>query len=141
MLETMEYDRSSKRDIGICIQNTGKKASVVEAKVENKISVEECFDKSRISKEMYKDPEDLKLFSTAVKEWILLKKEYELLSGCIGMMKPEDRYIFLPYIKKEKSLDDLAGELFLEKASVSKRIYRIKKNLAGEILPWLKDYK
>lgn len=141
MLDTMEYSRKSKNDTGICIQNTGKKSSVVESIVENKISVEDCFDTNKISKDLYADPSDLILFSTAVKEWILLTREYEKLNNCIRMMKPEDKDLFLSYIKKEKTIDELSDELFLERGSVVKRLYRIRRGLMDQILPWLREFK
>ena len=141
MIETMEYDRRSKNDIGICIRNSGKNSSATELKVLEKMDLEKCFDSNKISKGMFADPSDLKLFSTAVKEWILLTREYETLKNCILMMKPDDKDLFLSYIKKEKSVDKLSEELFLERGSVVKRLYRIKRNLINEMIPWLREFK
>lgn len=92
-------------------------------------------------KDLYADPSDLIIFSTAVKEWILLTREYEKLKNCIRMMKPEDKDLFLSYIKKEKTIDELSDELFLERGSVVKRLYRIRRGLMDQILPWLRDFK
>ena len=90
---------------------------------------------------MFPDPYERTLISTAVYEWDLMKKEFGILSGFIDLMQYDERNIFVPYIQKEKGISDIATELNVEWDSANKKVYRIRKALVEEVLPWFDEYK
>ena len=48
-------------------------------------------------------------------------------------MKPGDKEIVMPYLRREKRLCDLANELRIEYQSVVRKINRIKKRIEREM--------
>ena len=141
MTAMREYERKSKASIGMSVSNSGKKSSPTEAMAMEKIEVEDCFDQRKITGEVIRDPGELKLISTAVHEWVLMNKDYELLGGFMDMMKPEDRDLFISYISRKKRIADIAEEYCLAWESANKKMYRIRKALIDRMLPWMNDYK
>ena len=141
MAAMREYSlRPSDEDLGIRVQTTGGTSNITASKALERVCLEWCFEDMKVSKEMFPDPYELSLISTAVYEWDLMKKEYGILVRFIDIMKPQDRKIYLPYIRREKSVADLTHELCLEWESVRKRLYRIRKKLLKEVLPWFDEY-
>ena len=110
-------------------------------KVMKRIELEKCFEDGKVSSGIINDSYDLEMISTGMKEWYLMKLEYEAICGFIGMLDKEDREIFIAYIKKEKNIDDIAEQLCIERDSATKRLYRIRKMIFDEALPWFKEYK
>ena len=142
MVAMREYNiRPIDEDLGIRVQTTGGTSNITASKALERIALEHCFEKMRVSKELFPDPYELNLIATAVYEWDLMGKEYKILSGFINLMSPDERSIFVPYIKREKRVADLAAELCVEWESANKKVYRIRKALLHEVLPWFNEYK
>ena len=142
MVMMREYQlQPSDADLGVRVQTSGATSNIPASKAEDRMILEECFEKRKIMKSMFPDPEELTLISTAVYEWDLMESEYKVLKGYINLMKPTDKSIFLPYIKGEKRIADIAEELCLEPGSANTRLYRIRKGLVNKVLPWFKEYK
>lgn len=142
MVAMREYNiRPSDEDLGIRVQTSGGTSNITASKALERIALENCFEKMRVPKEMFPDPYELGLISTAVYEWDLMGKEYQILSGFIKLMKPDEKNLFLPYIKREKRVADIAAELCVEWESANKKVYRIRKALLKEVLPWFNEYK
>ncbi len=141
MVAMREYNlRPSDEDLGVRIQTTGGTSNITASKALERVSLEQCFEQMKITKEMFPDPYELGLISMAIYEWDLMAKEHKILTGFIGLMKPDERSLFLPYIRREKRVADIAAELCLEWESANKKVYRIRKALLKEVLPWFKEY-
>ncbi len=133
--------RRNAEGLGVRIQTSGTKASVVEAEAEERLSLEQCFEKKFISRDVLPDAYDRNYISVAVYEWEMMKWEFGVLRMFIDRMKREDRALFVPYMRKETNLDIIADQLCIERQSANKRVYRIRKALLTEILPWFEEYK
>ena len=142
MVVMREYQlQPSDADLGVRVQTSGGTSNITASKAEDRMLLEECFEQRKIIKSMFPDPEELTLISTAVYEWDLMESEFKVLRGYINLMKPKDKSIFLPYIKGEKRIADIAEELCLEPESAITKLYRIRKGLVSKVLPWFKEYK
>ena len=142
MLAMREYYISpSEEELGVRVQTTRGTSDITASKAIDRVELEECFEKMRVTKELFPDPEELRLISTAVFEWNLMGKEYRILSGFIDMMQPDDRSIFVPYIKREKRVSEIAADQNVEWDSANKKVYRIRKALIEEVMPWFNEYK
>lgn len=108
-------------------EQTGGTSNITASKALERVSLEQCFEQMKVTKEMFPDPYELGLISTAIYEWDLMAKEHKILAGFIGLMKPDERSLFLPYIRREKRVADIAAELCLEWESANKKVYRIRK--------------
>lgn len=137
-----EYNiRPSEEDLGVRVQTTGGTSNITASKAIERMALEECFENRKISKEMFEDPEELRLISTAVYEWDLMTREFKVLNTFVKQIKPKDRSIYLFYLKGEKGFEDIAKDLDIEYESARKRVYRIRKALIKEALPWFDEYK
>ena len=142
MVAMSEYNNRSKReDLGIRVQTSKGTSDITAAKAIERVALEECFEQMRVTKELFPDPDELGLISTAVYEWDLMGKEFDILAGFINLMRPDERNLFLPYIRREKRVAEIADELRLEWESANKRVYRIRKALLENVLPWFNEYK
>ena len=104
MVAMREYNlRPSDEDLGVRIQTTGGTSNITASKALERVSLEQCFEQMKVTKEMFPDPYELGLISTAIYEWDLMAKEHKILAGFIGLMKPDVRSLFLPYIRREKA--------------------------------------
>ncbi len=142
MVAMSEYNNRSKReDLGIRVQTSKGTSDITAAKAIERVALEECFEQMRVTKELFPNPDELGLISTAVYEWDLMGKEFDILAGFINLMRPDERNLFLPYIRREKRVAEIADELRLEWESANKRVYRIRKALLENVLPWFNEYK
>ena len=142
MVMMREYNiRPGDDGLGVRVQTTSGTSKITESKAMDRYEIEECFNKKKIKKKMFPDPYEHGLISTALFEYDLMEKEYRILEGFIKLMKPDERSLLIPYIKRETRVGDIASELCIEMESASKRVYRIRKALLQKVLPWFKEYK
>ena len=68
-----------------------------------------------------------------------MRHEFEIFRQQLLMLKTSDYDILFPYINKEKSRKELAKELEIERGSIDKRIYRIRRILMDRMVSYLKE--
>lgn len=142
MMAMREYsNRPGDDDLGIRVQTMGGTSNITASRAIERIELERCFLRKKVDKAMFPDPYERELISTAVCEWDVMTKEFNILNGFMDLMKASDRSIFIPYINREKRVADIADELCLQWESANKKVYRIRKALLKEVLPCFKEYK
>ena len=75
-----EYNiRPGDDDLGVRVQTTSGTSHITESKAIERYTIEECFEKRKITKKMFPDPYERELISTAIFEYDLMEKEYRIL--------------------------------------------------------------
>ncbi len=134
-------ERSAEADTWVKVQTFGDMSDQTFDAVSERLTLEQNFVNRKISRKMFPDLYEYRLVSTAAFEWNLMEKEYRILRSFVDLMKPSDRGLLIPYIRKEKEIADIAAELCVEHESANKKVYRIRKALLDNMLPWFKEYK
>ena len=69
-----------------------------------------------------------------VSSYHFAKREYGQLSKALKEMNPKDRAVILPFMRKEKSIYDLAEDMQITYKAVQKKLKRIKNKLEESVV-------
>ncbi|MBQ9489458.1 MAG: sigma-70 family RNA polymerase sigma factor [Lachnospiraceae bacterium] len=91
--------------------------------------IAKSIDEGYLDEDFFEGTEDREGLVRKITSYHMVNREYHRFANKLSEMDPRDRVVFLPYIKREKSLDDIAEELMIGYDSVVKRICRIKEKM------------
>ena len=95
----------------------------------NRNVIAKAIDEGCLDEDFFEGTEDREGLIRKVTSYHMANREYQRFAKKLKEMEPRERDVFLPYIKREKSLDDIADELQIGYDSVVKRICRIKEKM------------
>jgi len=141
MIAANSSKKNTSDDLGVRVQTSGGNSDITYYQALERIAFDECFDRVNVTDEMFPDPYEYHLISTAVFEWDLMKKEFDELNSCIKFILEEhERELLLSYINKKTKLKDIANDRAIEVDSARKKMYRIRKKLLDGAAPWFNEY-
>lgn len=133
------YERRKENHLGVRIMGGQTISDITAQKAIENLEISDNIAKGNIAGLQIQDEEDRKEIETAVLEWQLMRHEFEIFRQQLLMLKTSDYDILFPYINKEKSRKELAKELEIERGSIDKRIYRIRRILMDRMVSYLKE--
>lgn len=141
MIAINEGRRNRDDDLGVRVQTSGGNSDTTYYKALERLSVDDCFRFLTVTRDMFPDPYEHNLISTAIFEWDLMKREYDELNSCMNfLLKENEKQMLLSFINKNKKLKDIAYDCSIELDSAKKKVYRIKRKLLDGATPWFKEY-
>ena len=85
------------------------------------------------------DEEDSLMFSRELVTLQVMRDEFELVSTEVERLKSSEKKVFIPYIMKEKTIQEIADDRNIEYDSVRKSLKRIKKRIRRCVVPFLRE--
>ena len=110
--------------VAFCRQNdpTGKAG-------ENRLVVTKAIDQGYLTEEFFEGTDDREELIYKVTCYHVANTGYQQFIKILKEMDQKDLRVFLPYIRREKSISEIADELQIDYRSVIKRLARIKKKM------------
>lgn len=132
--EVMEQKASSHRGegegLGVRIQIAFCRRNDPTAdKAMSRMEVAKAIDEGYLDENFFEGTVDREALIRKVTCYHLANAGWQKFTASLKEMKPKDRDILLPYIKKEKSLTDLAEELQIDYRSLITKLSRIRKRI------------
>lgn len=135
------YERKKKGSLGVRVMSGNTISDITAQKAMEHLEIRESMNRGTVSSKMIRNKEEREEIVEAIYEWKLMRSEYEILLRQLQMLKPSDYEILYPYLMREKTKRQIAEELSIEKSSVEKRIFRIRKKFVDHVIPYFKEYK
>lgn len=98
----------------------------------NRMEIAKAIDEGYLDENFFDGTDDREELIRKVTCYHLANAGYQRFVAKLKEMKPRDREIFLPYVRKEKSIEDLADEMQIQYESVVRKICRIKEQMREE---------
>lgn len=133
----LSYERKKRGDLGVRVMSKNTISDITAQKAMELVDIGKSIDRGKVSSKMVQDKDERAEIMEAIFEWKLMRSEYEILKRQLRMLKPADYGIMHPYLMGEKSRKQIAKELEIERSSVDKRIYRIRKYLVEKMIPYI----
>ena len=132
--EVMEQKASNHRGedegLGVRIQVAFyKKSDPTANKAMSRMEIANAIDAGYLDEDFFEGTDDREELIRKVTCYHMINAGYMRFVAKLEEMNPRERKIFLPYIRKEKSVDDLAEELDIAYESVIRKIGRIKEKI------------
>lgn len=100
---------------------------------ERRAVVTKAIDQGYLTEEFFEGTDDRNELIYKVTCYHTANTGYKQFVKNLKEMDQKDRRVFLPYIKREKSISEIADELQIDYRSVIKRLARIKKKMEQNI--------
>ena len=135
VMEQKEFShRGENEGTGVRIQvSFGRKTDTTAGTAMKRMAVSEAIEKGWLDESFFEGMDDPEEVIRKVTVYHVISEGYKAFSKRLDEMKPGDREIVMPYLRREKRLCDLANELKIEYQSAVKKINRIKKRLEREM--------
>lgn len=134
----LSYERK-KSNLGVRVMSRNTISDITAQKAMEMVDIGNSIDRGKVSAKMVPDKDEREEIMEAIYEWKLMRSEHEILKRQLRMLKPTDYGIMLPYLMREKTKRQIAKELEIERSSVDKRIYRIRRVLVDRVIPYLEN--
>ena len=116
-------------DLGVRIQTNHISKIVEEQAIEN-IAIEEYLAGKNDDEGILKNVESVQEIRAAVRELRIMHLEYSTFRRTVSQLPDPCKKILVPYIEKQKEVDDIADELGVSEEAVRSRLKRIKKEIS-----------
>ena len=135
VMEQKEFShRGESEGTGVRIQvSFGRKTDVTAGSAMMRMAVSEAIDKGWPDESFFEGIDDPGEVIRKVTVYHVVSEGYKTVSKRLDEMKPGDKEIVMPYLRREKRLCDLANELRIEYQSVVRKINWIKKRIEREM--------
>ena len=136
IVEEKAFQRSQSRgDLGVRVQSStlgDTTCNEATSKVEIKKAIENCsFPEGML--------EDIDFEEEIVQDaWTIrcMRRDYELFNSMLDILDPQELEVFMAFLKKEKSIDQLAEECGILYNSADKRLNRLKERVIAEMMTY-----
>lgn len=133
------YERQRHDELGVRIMSGNPVRSLTEAMAEENDTIKNIVASGYLPKGVIRDYEDQSEIRMGLHEMEIFQREYDLFNRALTDLDGEEAWLFIGYIRREKTMDVMADELGVEKDSVRKRIYRTKVKITGLLLDEFKE--
>ena len=132
--------RNTAEELGVRIQTSFIGDMTCETAVSN-VSIEADIMAGNYHRGLLEDmdEEDSLMFSRELVTLQVMRDEFELVSTEVERLKPSEKKVFIPYIMKEKTIQEIADDRNIEYDSVRKSLKRIKKRIRRCVVPFLRE--
>lgn len=138
---TRVYERRKKNDLGVRIKGRNPLNDITSEMAIENLEIKEGIDRGGLPRGMIVDKIEEAKLNLGIYEMQVMKREYDIFNSAIMSLGGKEMPIFLSYIRREKSINDISREEGIEKESVVKRIYRTKVKLMKWLMDEFKDYE
>ncbi len=126
--EQKKYNRRSD-DIGVRVQTSMGKGSPTENRAICIMEIEAAIQNCDLVSGLLKNVDNPKEIRDCVISLDLMKREFNVISKQIDCLPEDDKRIFMDCFFYEKPIQEVADAEFMEKHSISTKIWRIKRSL------------
>lgn len=131
--------QEARGDLGVRIQNGKENVSVTEISAIENIKVEEIMQTGKMDDACRFLP-DYDEILRGLLELKLMKREYRRLAIKFCTLLPGDREVFECYIRRQKSVPEIAQEIHISENGVRVKLFLIKKKLYTGLVERLDTY-
>ncbi len=132
--EQKEYNRRSGGDLGVRVQTSVGKGSPTENKAICLMEIEAGILNCDLWGDLLNGVDYPNEISKKVYALYFMKKEVDVILQRLGMLSESDRNLFMDCVYYGKTTEEIAKKQFVEKESVAKRLWRIKKCLRDTLI-------
>lgn len=137
--EMKSYNRrAANGDPGVRVQISIGHNSPAERQALNDITIGQAIDEGCLDDDFFADTDDQDELVRRVTIYHSVTADYETFKSKINELELNDRKIIVPYLLRQKTLDEMATEWGIEYHSAAMRIYRIRKKLSLKVEPRLR---
>ena len=135
VLEQKEFSRrGSDEGIGVRIMvSFGRKTDTTSGMAMKRVEVSEAIDRGLLDESFFEGVDNPEEVIRKVIVYHVVNEGFKTFSRRLEELKPSDREIIIPYLRREKRLCDLANDLNIEYHSAVRKIIRMKKRLEKEM--------
>lgn len=133
IIEEQEYNRRQARgDLGIRVQTSGMHSDIVYRQAVSEIEVERAIKDCDFSGGILDGTDHKEEFISDAHTLMRMKREYQLFNSQMAYLDDDEKRQFLCFLKKEKTIDDMADELGVQYHTVVRKMNRFKQIVKGE---------
>lgn len=136
-----EYSKHTGNDIGVRIMTTVGISDPTQKQAMENMLILEAIQNFRLTDDCLAGINDTRAIKEAYFELTVMKREIDLLNTRIKALSQDDEMIVSAYINRGKSIYDLAEDLCIEPESVRKKLYRIKRKIKKDMMPFMLEYE
>lgn len=130
--------RAANGNPGVRIQISIGHSSPTEKQGISNITIAKAIDEGILDEDFFADTDDQDELVRRVTIYHSVTADYETFKSKINELEPNERKMIVPYLLRQKTLDDLADEWGIEYTSAAMRICRIRKKLSVKVEPRLR---
>ncbi len=132
--EQKEYNRKSGGDIGVRVQSSGSKYSPTESKAICHMEIEDGILNCDLLTGLLVGVDNPNEISKKVYALHFMKEEVNVILQELALLSASDRKLFMNCVYYGKTIDEIAKDQYVEKSSISTRLWRIKKCLRRALI-------
>lgn len=134
------YNRKTRANsVGVRVSKYGSMHDITSRMAIEETMIRDYMDADVMEAELFEDTDNPREILNKIMALKQMRREYDFLTEQLACMRERDCKILKAYLMREKSVHDLAELLGIAEGSVVKRLYRLRKKLKEQIVPFFAE--